>query len=148
MSPAQCISALLSEVPFLCFFFSVRVIDSAVLEDHVTVPEMSAVNLSCSTTFNQSVWWKVRTVLHGEEDRRFIYRLRGFVGMFRNDRRFAVEHKDGIHKLTITNTTVTDAGEYQCIEDEGMGPASSIVLYVFGKIAWNVHDLIFENGKR
>jgi hypothetical protein len=118
------------------------VIDSAILGHHVTVSEMSEVHLSCSTTYNHSVWWKVRTVLHEEEDRRFIYRLQSFVGMFRNDRRFTVEYKDGIHKLTITNTTVTDAGEYQCIEDEGMGPASSIVLDVFGKIAWNVHDLI------
>jgi hypothetical protein len=103
--------------------------------------EMSVVHLSCATTYNQSVWWKVRTVLH-EEDRRFIYRLHSFVGMFRNDRRFAIEYKDGIHKLTITNTTVTDAGEYQCIEDEGMGPASSIVLDVIGKMAWSFHELI------
>jgi hypothetical protein len=112
----------------------VHVIDSALNEDHMIVSETGTAHFSCSTTFNRSVWWKVRTVLHEEQDRRFIYRLRGFVGMFARDRRLAVDYQDGIHRLTIFNTTVTDAGEYQCIEDEGLGPASNAVLNVYGKM--------------
>jgi hypothetical protein len=58
---------------FSCAPFPAYVLQSAVLQDHVTVSEMDRVDLLCSTKFNKSVWWGVRTVLRGEREPWFVY---------------------------------------------------------------------------
>lgn len=94
---------------------------------------MEPVYLLCSTPTSSSVWWTVRTVLHEERDRRPIYRLGALVDTFKKTGRFNITYYDGVYNLTIINTTLTDAGEYQCREDEGMGNVSSVFLNVFGE---------------
>lgn len=64
-----------------------------------------------------------------------IYRSGHTVGRFTGDGRFAVNCSDVICELTIFNVSVTDAGEYQCIRNEGLGSNTSIILNVLGKVA-------------
>jgi Immunoglobulin V-set domain len=113
-------------------YFSAYVISAGVYEKHVKQVEMMPVHLLCSTSVNNSVWWTVRTVLHANRDRRPIYRHRMLVDSFAKTKRYEVRHSEGVYNLTIINTTVTDAGEYQCTEDEGYGAISSVFLNVVG----------------
>jgi hypothetical protein len=48
------------------------------------------------------------------------------------DGRFSVTHQNDVYNLTIINATVTDAGEYQCIEKNGVGQKSRASLNVNG----------------
>lgn len=98
----------------------------------VTVTEMETAQLSCPTVFNKSVWWNVRTVLHGERERRYIYRNTLLVDTFKNTGRYSVTYTEGVYTLRIINVTVTDTGEYQCIEEEGFGNINSALLKVKG----------------
>jgi hypothetical protein len=75
-------------------------------------------------------------VLHEEQVRRPIYRNKVFVDAFSKTGRFKITHKEGgVYNLTIVNITITDAGEYQCIEDEGFGQTNSFILNVNGENA-------------
>jgi Immunoglobulin V-set domain len=123
----------LSECLVNCVSSGWRVL-SEVLQTDVIVVEKETVHLLCATTFNDSVWWTVRTILHGDRDRRPIYRNRGLVNTFKQAGRYIVTYSEGVYNLTVINTTVADAGEYQCIEEEGMGTFSSLSLKVFGMI--------------
>jgi Immunoglobulin V-set domain len=100
----------------------------------MTVVEMETAQLLCPTAFNKSVWWTVRTILHGEGERRYIYRNSLLVDTFKNTGRYSVTYKAGAYTLTIINVTVTDAGEYQCIEEEGFGVVNSAFLKVKGNV--------------
>jgi Immunoglobulin V-set domain len=107
----------------------------------VTVVEMETAQFSCPTAFNKSVWWNVRTILHGEGERRYIYRNTLLVDTFKHTGRYNVTYKEGVYTLTIINVTMTDAGEYQCIEDEGFGNVKSAFLKVKGKVrllCWSI----------
>lgn len=86
--------------------------------EHVT--EGSTVIFSCPTTYDQSVWWTVRTVLHSEGDRRYIYRNGLMVDSFSKTNKFSAYSEGNVFFLRITDTSVYDAGKYQCIEQEGM----------------------------
>jgi hypothetical protein len=116
-----------------CVRVSAGEVQSGVVEKEITIVEKEPAHLLCATTFNDSVWWTVRTILHGDRDRRPIYRHSWLVDTFKQTGRFIVTYSKGVYNLTIINTTVTDAGEYQCIEDQGLGTVSSVFLNVFGK---------------
>jgi Immunoglobulin V-set domain len=106
----------------------------------MTVVEMETAQLPCPTAFNKSVWWNVRTILHGEGERRYVYRNKLLVDSYKNTGRYSVTYKEGLYTLTIINVTMTDAGEYQCIGNEGFGNVSSVLLKVKGMYSTLVLD--------
>jgi hypothetical protein len=53
---------------FVRLFLVCNSVESTVLQKNVTVTEMDSVQLSCSTTFNKEVYWRVRTVLHDDKE--------------------------------------------------------------------------------
>ena len=108
-------------------------VQAGVVEKEITIIENEPAHLLCSTTLNNPVWWTVRTILHRDRDRRPIYRHKLLVDTFKQTGRYTVTYNGGVYNLTIINTTVTDAGEYQCIEDQGLGTVSSIFMNVLGK---------------
>lgn len=71
-------------------------------------------------------------MLHEEQGHIHIYYNSRWDDEFKEVERFSVSYREGVYNLTITNTTVTDAGEYQCIEREGYGPMSTVSLNVHG----------------
>jgi hypothetical protein len=111
-----------------------QTVDSAVLQKNVTASEMDAIHFSCSTIHNKSVWWNVRTVLHEERDQGVIYNYESSLKILNSltDGRFRVTYKSDVYNLTIINATVTDAGDYRCIEREGLGETSSTSLNIKG----------------
>ena len=97
------------------------------------VTEMETAQFECPTAFNETVLWKVRTILRGVDgEHRQIYRNGLLVATFKNTGRYSVTYKAGVYTLTIINVTVTDAGEYRCIEEEGINSTSSAFLKVKG----------------
>jgi Immunoglobulin I-set domain len=123
---------------FLCLVHAGRMVETTVTvgKENVsmTVVEMETAHFSCSTAFNKSVWWNVRTILHGEGERRYVYRNTLLVDTFKITGRYSVTYKEGVYTLIIINVTVTDAGEYQCIEEEGFGDVNSALLMVKGNV--------------
>jgi hypothetical protein len=108
-------------------------VESSVLQQNVTASEMDSVHFSCSTTHNKSVWWNVRTVMREERDQGVIYNYESSVDSELNKNgRFSVTQQNNVYNLTIINATVTDAGDYQCIERNGLGEKSSVSLHVKG----------------
>jgi Immunoglobulin I-set domain len=121
---------------FLCVHFAECMAESTVTvgKQNISaiVVEMETAQFSCPTAFNKSVWWNVRTILQGEGERRDIYRNSFLVDSFKYTGRYNVTYKEGVYTLTIINITVTDAGEYRCIEEEGFGDVNSAFLEVKG----------------
>lgn len=113
-------------------FSACNAVESAVLQNSVTVSEMDSVHLSCSTIPVETASWHVRTVLHEEHDRRIMNYTSGWDDEFTEVERFSVTYQEGFYNLTIANVTITDAGEYHCIESDGYGNTSTVSLNVYG----------------
>jgi hypothetical protein len=113
-------------------FVVCNTIEAAVLQKNITASEMSSVHLLCSTSLNKSVWWNVRHVLWDEQQRPVIYHNYHLDDMFAQVGKYIGSYQDGVYNLTIINASVIDAGEYQCIENNGIGEKSTVSLYVNG----------------
>ena len=111
--------------------FTVAIAESGVLQSEVRVVESGTAVLKCYTPFHEEVVWNRRTVLNSSS--RYVALHGHLVASFRDTGRYALKHERQLRIMNIVNVTVADAGEYICIERNGVGPQSSVFLRVFGK---------------
>jgi len=107
-----------------------------VLFSHVTKYETESVVLPCFTKRDVKVEWKIISHLQdfilGYERR--IYTNYGIQRGFHHTGRYSVSEGNGFYNLTIMNLNISETGEYICIDNRGLGPRSSIHLFVNGEL--------------
>ena len=112
----------------VALFLLVCFADCGVTQSSVTAVEGGNVSLGCHSLINNEVEWAVNSRLSIERlclecgQYRRIYSTMGFDLSFERQGRYYYrwDHDTNIHYLTITNLTLSDAGEYFCREDQGL----------------------------
>lgn len=108
------------------------VVRAVVIRNEVTTMESQPAYLLCKTDKSEPVWWLVKTVLQPNRCQFgcYIYQYGDITHAYSTKGRYVITYDRGVYNLTIINTTLTDAGEYQCRENEGVGQSSSLTLNV------------------
>ena len=80
------------------------------------------VTIVCTTKLPEPVHWKHRGVDETKIDYVYMGEIAGFHENYRNDSRFRLEKRDEeSYALVISNIRKSDAGNYMCIENDGLG---------------------------
>ena len=121
-------------------FAALRSTYCGVLQSHVTVYETNNAQLSCFTTSDVQVEWRInskfqRTQIAAHYETRPIYAVKGIIKSFNLTERYSVRVGNGFYNLTISNVNVSEAGEYICNEALGNGNRTSTQLTVLGEIS-------------
>ena len=88
--------------------------------------------LPCHPTVKKDVDWKYQATKDGFED--YVYSNGVMYERFR-DRFSVLKSNDHDYDLIVSNVSWSDAGQYICIEDMGLGARHIYDLIVTGKIA-------------
>ena len=103
--------------------------------DMWTVVGQNSITLPCHTSAGQSgIWWYQHNPRASIKE---IFNVRGDVmNGFKRSGRFTLQRDArGDHSLVIENVTLSDAGLYTCVNDDGYGDYFIISLHVAGASA-------------